>query len=103
MAGLREDDNFVEAFATANNSGGPAHALVMGEGPVEFARLAVEGSGLEFAAVDAQHGHDLGVIARDEDLVGVREILVAQGALDHARAVVPQELNDPLAGDAVEE
>ena len=46
--------------------------------PIEFPCLAVERTRLKIAVVDAQHRHDLGIVARDEDLIRSREILVAQ-------------------------
>src|SRR5688572_1064840 len=46
----------------------------MGPFPIEFARLLGHGAGLQVAILDAGHRHDLGMVARREDLVCLEEI-----------------------------
>src|SRR5262245_18502087 len=71
--------------------------------PIKFARLAIERTGLQRAAVDAHDRHDLGIVAGGKNLVRAFEIGVAQARLHHGHAGVAQELDRALACDAVEE
>src|ERR1700722_18540229 len=71
--------------------------------PIEFSRPRIERPRLKLPVVDADDGCDLGEIAAREDLVGVLEVLIAQGRLDHGDAIAAQQVDHPLPGDAVEE
>ena len=54
----------------------------MGIGPIELARLARDRPRLKIAVVDPDHRHRLRVVAADEDLVGIEEIVVVTGFRD---------------------
>src|SRR3954447_19525875 len=71
--------------------------------PVECARLAVDGTGLQRALADADDRYHLGVIAGGENLVGIFEIAIAQRAFDNGQPRVTQELDRALARDAGQE
>ena len=45
----------------------------------------------------------LGVVAGGKQFIGVPDVGEGDGPLDHFRARIAQQLDDPLAGDAVEE
>src|SRR5579883_2443327 len=70
---------------------------------IDLARLAVDGARLEVAILDARAGEHLGVVARREHLVRREHLGEGDAPLLPLDPRLAQELDDALAGDAVEE
>src|SRR5438477_11308488 len=86
----------------AGTTGSRRHVRRIRKVPIELARLGIKRPRLQRAVVDPDHWRDLGEIAGRKNLVGAKEILVAQRALDHGDAVGTEQLDHPPPGDAVQ-
>src|SRR6185437_6433893 len=84
--------NFSHQAETDNGDGRahrrPPSRLRMRKAPIELARLAVERAWLQRTVVNTVDGHDLGIIPRREDLVGILHVAVTQGRFNYADASI---------------
>src|SRR5580698_5879423 len=71
--------------------------------PIEFPGLSVDGTEGKRAITDASRRNHLGIVPCRENLIGLLEILVSQSCLDHTHAILAQQSDHSLTGDACQE
>src|SRR5712692_1458492 len=72
----------------------------MRECPVEFSRLRVERTKLQWSVADPSYRDYLRVVSSSKNLVRLFEVRIDEGFLDNGYAGLAQQADDPLACNA---
>src|SRR5258708_4337205 len=72
----------------------------MGELPVQFTSLGIEGTWLNYSVAAPAHGHYLGIISARKDVVRALEVGIGKCFFDHFDSARAQEPERPLPSNA---
>src|SRR3984885_5076701 len=80
-----------------------SHGSGVRERPIKFSSLGVDRAERKNTVADASHWNHLGIVSSRENLICFFKVLISESFLDHVHAILAQQPNYSLTGNASQE